>query len=60
MEDSLCTVLDHVSYIYIFDNKVFPTVFEVTNMTGPMILGQDLKQKQWDTFSSHKSSSHML
>ena len=22
------------------DNKVFPTVFEVTNMTGPMILGR--------------------
>ena len=22
------------------DNKVFPTIFEVTNMTGPMILGR--------------------
>ena len=22
------------------DNKVFPTIFEVTNMTGPIILGR--------------------
>ena len=40
MEDSLYTVLDHLSYTLHINNKVFPTVFEVTNMPGPMILGR--------------------
>ena len=40
MEDSLYTVLGSCVLHLHIDNKVFPTVFEVTNMTGPVILGR--------------------
>ena len=39
MEDSLCSLGSCVLHLHI-DNKAFPTVFEVTNMTEPVILGR--------------------
>ena len=39
MEDSLHSLGSCVLHVH-SNNKVFPTIFEVTNMTGPVILGR--------------------
>ena len=39
IEVSLCIVLDHMSYIYTL-KKPFSIMFEVTNMSGPIIFGR--------------------
>ena len=40
MEDNLYAVLDHVFVYLHIKNKVFPTIFEVTDTPGPIILGR--------------------